>query len=209
MICVHPRRNLMQPESLMRDLEAFLAGSPAAVVFEDGERIFDLSVARYSVSADHGKCLLHLWSDERNMVRRVLEAETSQDALVLSVQRFGQAKPSRLEILRHGDRRSPQARTVARRQYCKLLQKVLHRQFAELTCTPLTSAMDLERSFSPVYARGLLRRGQSAFAVLGTNSGELQSSIDGALTFGLLWLEYCRGKEASRAVVEGLKLFLP
>ena len=199
----------MQPESLMRDLEAFLAGSPAAVVFEDGERIFDLSVARYSVSADHGKCLLHLWSDERNMVRRVLEAETSQDALVLSVQRFGQAKPSRLEILRHGDGRSPQARTVARRQYCKLLQKVLHRQFAELTCAPLTSAMDLERSFSPVYARGLLRRGQSAFAVLGTNSGELQSSIDGALTFGLLWLEYCRGKEASRAVVEGLKLFLP
>ena len=69
--------------------------------------------------------------------------------------------------------------------------------------------MDLERSFSPVYARGLLRRGQSAFAVLGANSGELQSSIDGALTFGLLWLEYCCGKEASRAVVEGLKLFLP
>jgi len=95
----------MQPESLMRDLEAFLAGSPAAVVFEDGEPIFDLSVARYSVSADHGKCLLHLWSDARNMVRRVLEAETSQDALVVSVQRFGQAKPSRLEIVRHGDRR--------------------------------------------------------------------------------------------------------
>ncbi len=199
----------MQPESLMRDLEAFLATAPAAAVFEDGERIFDLSVARYSVSADHGKCLLHLWSDERNMVRRVLDAETSQDALVLSVQRFGQAKPSRLEILRHGDRRSPQARTMGRRQYCKLLQKVLHRQFTEFTCTPLTSAMDLERSFSPVYARGLLRRGQSAFAVLGVNSQELQSSIDGTLTFGLLWLDHCRSKEASRAVVEGLKLFFP
>src|SRR5713226_8393690 len=178
----------MQPESLMRDLEAFLAGSPAAAVFEDGERIFDLSVARYSVSADHGKCLLHLWSDERNMVRRVLDAETSQDALVLSVQRFGQGKPSRLEILRHGDRRSPEARTVGRRQYCKLLQKSLQKQFPDLTATPLTSAMDLERFFSPVYARGLLRRGRSAFAVFGVNAQELQSSIDGTLTFGLLWL---------------------
>src|SRR5260370_1269065 len=98
---------LMQPESLLRTLEDFLAEAPSAVVFEDGERIFDLSLARYSVSADHGKCLLHLWSDERNTVRRVLDAETKKDALLLSVQRFGQAKPSRLAILRHGDRPPP------------------------------------------------------------------------------------------------------
>ena len=201
--------NLMQPESLLRTLEDFLAESPAALVFEDGEPIFDLAVAHYSVSADHGKCLLHLWSDERNTVRRVLDAETKKGALLLSVQRFGQRKPSRLEILRHGDRRTPQARTVGRRQYCKLLQKSLQKQFPDLTSTSLTSAMDLERSFSPVYARGLLRRGRSAFAVFGVNAQELQSSIDGALTFGLLWLEHCRTKEAARTVVEGLKLFLP
>src|SRR5260370_6259909 len=180
----------MQPESLVRTLEDFLAEAPSAVVFEDGERIFDLSLARYSVSADHGKCLLHLWSDERNTVRRVLDAETKKDALLLSVQRFGQAKPSRLEILRHVDHRSPEARTVGRRHYCKLLQKSLQKQFPDLTSTPLTSAMDLERSFSPLYARGLLRRGRSAFAVFGVNAQELQSSIHCALTFGLLWLEH-------------------
>src|SRR5260370_7794784 len=113
----------MQPESLLRTLEDFLAESPSAVVFEDGERIFDLSLARYSVSADHGKCLLHLWSDERNTVRRVLDAETRKDALLLSVQRFGQGKPSRLEILLHGDRRSPQAPTSRPRQHCTALQQ--------------------------------------------------------------------------------------
>src|SRR5260370_25492897 len=166
--------NPMQPESLVRTLEDFLAEAPSAVVFEDGERIFDLSLARYSVSADHGKCLLHLWSDERNTVRRVLDAETKKDALLLSVQRFGQAKPSRLEILRHGDRRSPEARTVGRRQYCKLLQKSWQKHFADLTATPLTSAMDLQRTFSPVYARGLLRRGRSAFAVFVRNAQEMQ-----------------------------------
>jgi hypothetical protein len=199
----------MSPESLMRDLEAFLAEARSAVVFEDGEPIFDLSVARYSVSADHGKCLLHLWSPERNTIRRVLEAEHKDGALVLSVQRFGQAKPSKFEILRNGDRRSALARSVGRRQYCKLLQKALARQFPAWSSTPLTSAMDLERSFSPVYARGLVRRGQSAFAVLGVNAQELQASVDGALTFALLWLEHCRVKEAARMVVEGLKLFLP
>lgn len=199
----------MHPQSLLRDLEAFLSGAPNAVIFEEGEQIFDLLSARYSVSEEHGKCLLHLWSEERNMVRRVLTADLKEAGLVLSVQRFGQAKPSRLEILRDRDRRSAQARNLGRRQYCKLLHRVLQRQFPDLNCGPLSSAMDLERSFSPVYARGLLRRGRSAFAVLGVNSEELQGSIDGVLTFALLWLEHCRAKEAARGVVEGLKLFLP
>ena len=73
----------------------------------------------------------------------------------------------------------------------------------------LTTSSDLERSFGPIYARGLLRRGQSGFAVLGVNPQETQSSIDAALTFGILWLDACRLAQAGKMVVEGLKLFLP
>src|SRR5437868_4077738 len=69
--------------------------------------------------------------------------------------------------------------------------------------------MDLEQSFGPIYTRRLLQQGQSAFAVLGVNAQETQSSIDGALTFGILWLDVCRQAQAGRCVVEGLKLFLP
>ena len=54
-----------------------------------------------------------------------------------------------------------------------------------------------------------LRRGQSGFAVLGVNPQETQSSIDAALTFGILWLDACRLAQAGKMVVEGLKLFLP
>jgi hypothetical protein len=73
----------------------------------------------------------------------------------------------------------------------------------------LSSSMDLERSFGPIYARGLLRQGQSAWAVLGVNEQETQASIDAALTFGILWLDACRQSQAGKALVEGLKLFLP
>lgn len=69
--------------------------------------------------------------------------------------------------------------------------------------------MDLGHSFGPIYCRGLLRRGRSAFAVLGVNAQGMQPSIDASLTFGLLWLDHCRQREAARAVVEGLKLFVP
>lgn len=51
----------MNLEQLTRELEEFLAGSTDAVVLEDGAVMFDLREARYSLSEQHGKCLLHLW----------------------------------------------------------------------------------------------------------------------------------------------------
>ena len=194
-------------------LQEFLARASAAAVFENGEEIFyfadDSSSARYSISGERGKALLHLWSAERNTVRRVLEAEVKRDCLLLQVQRFGQAKPSKLEIVRDRDRRTPTARKAARSSYQQMLGRVLERAFPDWTPSRLSSAMDLERSFGPIYTRGMLRRGRSAFAVLGVNAQESQASIDAALTFGLLWLHACREKHAAQLAVEGLKLFVP
>jgi hypothetical protein len=69
--------------------------------------------------------------------------------------------------------------------------------------------MDLERSFSPVYARGLLRKGRSALAVMGVSHQETQAAVDASLTFALLWLQACREREAGRSLVEGLRLYVP
>ena len=54
-----------------------------------------------------------------------------------------------------------------------------------------------------------MRQGRSAFAVLGVNAQETQSSIDAALTFGILWLDVCRQAQAANVLVEGLKMFVP
>jgi len=199
----------MTPESLIRSVGDFLEGSRSAFVIEDGAVMFDLAQARYSVTGEHHKCLLHLWSPERNVVRRVLDAEVKNDALKLAVQRMGQSKPSKLEICRERDRRTPTAKRTTRLAYERKLRRVLERRYPGLSIVRLTTAMDLEHSFGPIYTRGLLRRGQSAFAVLGVNGQEAQASIDAALTFGILWLEVCRESSAGKYVVEGLKLFLP
>jgi hypothetical protein len=108
-----------------------------------------------------------------------------------------------------GDRRTPTAKCAARVAYQHVLQRVLPRRFPDFTVDRLSSSMDLERSFGPVYARGLLRRGHSAFAVPGVNGQETQGSIDAALTFGILWLDACRVANPGKFAVEGLKLFLP
>ena len=85
-------------------------------MLEDGAVAFDLGQAKYSISGDYNKCLLHLWSAERNTVRRVLDAEVKNGVLKLAVQRLGQSRPTRLEICRERDRRSPSAKKAARIQ---------------------------------------------------------------------------------------------
>ena len=197
----------MEARAISRSLEDFLAQSPAAVVIEGGEVIFDFTAAKYACSAERDKCLLHLWSDERNTVRRVLDAEVKNGALRLKVQRFGQARPGIMEICRDRDRRTPSASKAARIAYRRLLERVLERSFPDLTVGRMSTALDLEQSFGPVYTRGELRRGNSCWAVLGVNAQETQAAIDASVTFGLLWLDACRSQ--SRGVVEGLKLFVP
>ena len=175
------------------------------------EPVFDLAFAQYSISSDKGRCLLHLWSEERNLVRQVLEAETKNGMLSLTVRRFAQTRPGKLEIYRDRDRRPPAAQKVGRNRYARLLEQVLRRTTPDWPIEKgrLSTTMDLEQSFSPVYARGLLRRGRSAVAVLGVSRQETQSAVDASLTFGLLWLQACREREAGRSVVEGLRLYVP
>src|SRR5271156_3394145 len=199
----------MTPEQLTRTLEDFLANAQNAVILEDNAVLFDLAQSKYSISGEHNKCLLHLWSDERNFVRRVLEAEVKNETLRLAVQRLGQSRPTKLEICRERARRTPTAKRAARVAYQRVLQRMLQRHFPTLTIDRLSTSMDLERSFGPIYARGLLHRGQSAFAALGVNGQETQGSIDAALTFGVLWLDACRVAKAGKFAVEGLKLFVP
>ncbi|HET7205150.1 MAG TPA: hypothetical protein VFI95_01095 [Terriglobales bacterium] len=199
----------MDAESLTRSVRDFLAESPDAAVIENGVTLFDLSTSRYSISSERGKCLLHFWSTERNIVRRVVDTESKRDVLRLSVIRLGQARPVKLDICRGCDRRSPSAKKSARSVYQARLERALARRFPDFKLLHFSTTMDLERSFGPIYTRGLLRKGQTAFAVLGVNEQETQASIDGSLTCGMLWLDVCRQTCSSRMVVEGLKLFVP
>jgi hypothetical protein len=194
-------------ESLAHILERFLAEFPSAVIFEEGLALFDFEHARYSVSGD-GKCVLHVWSEERNIVRRVLDADVRPDKITLQVLRFGQSHPNSLEICVERDQTNGNRRR-ARAQYQKLLERVLRREYAGFRLDRLSTSSDLEHSFSPVYTRAVLRSGQSLWAVLGACADETQPSIDAALTFGIIWMDHLRQQSAGRAVVEGLRLFLP
>jgi hypothetical protein len=196
---------------LAQSVEDFLAQHPAAALLENGRMIFDLRSARYSVGESHGRCLLQFWSDDRNLTRTVVEVRRRAQSLRLMTRRMGVAKPQALELVPSCDRRTPTARDAGRRNYQRLLERVLSRVFIGSKVDGLRSAMDLEHSFGPAYVRGRLLRGTAAEAVIGVCEAESASTVDGVLTLGILWLDYCRQAAAAegRRHFGGLKLILP
>jgi hypothetical protein len=197
------------PEQLAVALESYLAEYPAAVVMEDGKVLFDMREAKYTLSTEHGRCTLHLWGEDRNLVRRVTGAEARAKTLRLMTQRFGQSKPTLLELAGDKDRRTPSTREATRTRFVKVLERALERNFEGWRPEAFRTAMDLERSFGPAYARGSLVQGSQAWAVIGVNDEEMPVTIDGILTFGILWLQHCREMGGGRRLVQGLKVIVP
>jgi hypothetical protein len=202
-------KNGASPLELARLLESFLAENPRAAILEDGRILFDMCHAHYSLSSEHGRCVLHLWSEERNIVRTVVGIDERKSSLRLTTTRLGAPRSEKLELVQDSERRTPTTRDNQRSRYVRLLERVTARVFPDYKAEGFRSAMDLEHSFGPAYARGMLLRGTSAWAVIGVNREENSATLDGILTLGILWLDYCREHGSERRLFEGLKVILP
>jgi len=204
-----PGAEAATPAQIAQTIEAYLADHHAAVLLEDGRVIFDMRTARYSVAESHGRCLFQLWSEERNIVRTVTGFEHRAQCLRLVTRRMGAAKPQSFELAPTNDRRTPTARDTSRRNYQRLLERVLARHFMGAKVDGFRTAMDLEHSFGPAYVRGHLLKGAAADAVIGVSAAESPSIVDGVLTLGILWLDYCRKHADARRHFGGLKVIVP
>lgn len=197
------------PVRLVALLSDYLDAHPEAALIEDGRVAFELRAARSSVREQHGRCLFELWGDEGNLLRTVVSAEARGDGLRLGVRRMGQSKPQRIDLVACSERRLPTARDLARRNFCRQIERVLACRFYGATVEPLRSVMDLEHSLGPAHVRGRIVQGGRVDAVLAVSAAESPAAIDGALTAALLWRNLCRERIDRRHHLAGLKLILP
>jgi hypothetical protein len=185
----------MELAAELRQALAGVCGAGAPEVRENGEWLAELHGVQYEVSA------------QQSLVRRVVRVtERSPDRVTLEVSRFGYARNAQMEFIAGGSQREP--RRVEREQFSCHLRRMLAQYFPDETLESLASSADLHHSISGSYTRGLLRRGSQAHAILAASSREDSATIDGILTFGLIWLQHCRDR-ARRYSVNGLRLFLP
>ncbi len=199
----------LSAEALTRLIEQYLVDFPKAVVLEEGRVAFEMSRSSYSISSEHGRCVLQIWSENQNCMRTVLSVHSRKDSLSVKVRRFGRAEPQTLQFVADRDTRTPTTRQAARTRFLYAVERLLAREWSEWKLVGMRSAMDLEHSFGPAYVRGLLARGQSAWALIAVNAGETPATIDGILTLGILWLHQCREQYGARRVVEGLRILVP
>lgn len=176
-------------------------------VRENGAWLAALEDFQYELRQQGDLLLLHLWSADSNLVRRVARVENDAvDRLTLEVGRFGRARPERLEFF--ASPKTPARGRVLREKFSARFRDLLARQFPDGELVSLTTAADLEHSLSGNYPRGILREASRTWAVLAAAPGENAGTYDGLLTFGLLWLERAR-QLARQKPIAGLRLFCP
>jgi hypothetical protein len=191
----------------LQAIERFLESSQDPVLCEPGEDWLAITSDNFVLESSHGCVQVQAWDARRNLVRRIsaIEHET-RGKLVLRVARFGKLAGT-LELIDRGravrDNMPLRSARVGFREQFRLF---LRRQFPAYKLAELTTEADLEHSLSPAYPRAMVRQGTSAWAAIGAPSGV--GHPDGALTFGLIWLDYLRRREPSLAI-QGLVLYLP
>jgi hypothetical protein len=187
-------------------IQRFLTQAKRPVAFEPGEEPMPLSAGSWELRVDGGKLLLQVWTTERNLVRRITDVQLeTKGQLNLTIERFGK-RTGVLQLLDVSHAAAGQkTKRAGRLAFRENFRRFLLRQFPGWRIAELSSDPDLEHSLSPSHPRALLKKGNEAWAAIGAAN---TSDADFTLSFGLIWLDYLRRREAKTAIL-GLAVFLP
>lgn len=185
----------------------FLESAARPVLIEPGEDPLPICADRFLLGTRTGACTLECWDETRNLVRRIRAVgKVRRGFLELEVERFGGRTGSLLLIDLAQASNTAAARRSGRLKYRERFRMSLRRQYSGWKLVELSTEPDLHHSLSPAYPRALLRRGNQAIAAIGV--AEDATDIDNVLSFGLIWLDYLRGRE-TRLSVGTLAIFVP
>jgi hypothetical protein len=204
-------------EAVQSQVELFLRTAKRPMVLDPGEEPIPIGTDNFVLSARGAALNLECWSETRNLTRRVRGVRAQRRGrLELEVEHFGGRTGTLLLLDWESPSNADAQRRGARLQYRERFRRSLLRQFTGWKLVELSTEPDLHHSLSPSYPRALLRRGTAAWAAIGAAEDCLDP--DGALSFGLIWLDYLRRREqravppkkpAQQTYVEGLAIFLP
>jgi hypothetical protein len=200
-----------RPESLgalQQEVETFIRSLAHPVVVEDEVELFDLTSASWRLSVQFEKVLFEAWNPARNLARRVEEvAYRDGDRLGIFVRKPHARETSVLEFrelhpkLRKG---RDTGRSAFRQEFVAMLKQEIQGWHLE----NISNRSDREHSFSTWYTRGLARQGRTGCAFIGLSKDEAPAAADAALAFGLIWLDWLRGR-SERTMVPRLRIYLP
>lgn len=187
-------------------IQRFLSSAREPVLIEPGMDPMPLSPGGYEVQFERGRLHVQAWTAQKTLSRLITGIQSeSGEGLEVTVQRFG-GKSGSLRFLDRAHAASERlTRRACRLSFRDLFRRFLSRNFPGWKIAELSADADLQHSLSPAYTRALIRKGAKGLAAIGVPES---ADADGALTYGLIWLDYLRRREPKLAI-EGLILLLP
>lgn len=193
---------------LITVIRRFLASCRRPILIESGEDPIPLVEGRYDLESRGSGCVLHVWGEEGNLVRRVVEIKSEKkDRLDLLAGSFGRTD-IRLALVDEATQVGRVQREAGHARFREFLRRILFREYRDRTLSHFSSAPDLEHTLSPSYVRGALHRGREMWALIAAPPGLSPSATDQILSFGLIWFDHLRSRETDY-VFAGLKIFVP
>ncbi|HWR54211.1 MAG TPA: hypothetical protein VN428_24095 [Bryobacteraceae bacterium] len=196
----------MMAENLAEAIGRFFESSRDPALLEPGEEPYPLRDGSYALDLHGGRLTIQVWDETRNLVRRLsgVHRETPGE-LELVVAHFG-GREGRITLMDRARASVHTERHAGRLVFRERFRRWVSRQFPGWRISDLSSEANLEASLSPSYPRALVRRAATAWAAIAAPPGTGDAA--GALTFGLIWLDYLRCREPL-LTISGLALFLP
>jgi len=191
------------PEALLAAVETFLNGCRRPAVLEYGENPLPLTAGCYALEIRSGRLCIEIWDETRSVSRRILGLERAATGLLdCSIQKFA-GKPGRMTFL-DLDRPQTAHRSLraVRENFAEQFRRMLSRQFPGWEIAALSSAQDLQHSFSSIYPRAKLRLGERRIAAMACTSMQDEAEM---LSFALIWHRHVCARGENTA----LCLFLP
>lgn len=206
-----PRKNTPQSSQLsgaelLSAIDAFLKTCRIPAVLEYGEDAVPLKPGEYSLEVRTDKLWIEVWTETRSISRRILSVDRhASGVLDCTVHRFG-GKPGKLSFL---DLDRPQSahkfQSGMRQSFAEQFRRMLFRHFPGWEIATLSCGLDLQRSFSSVFPRARLSRGNQQIAALACPSPREENAL---LTFALVWRDHLR-LHSPAGTQTSLALFFP
>jgi hypothetical protein len=192
---------------LRSTVESFIARAVKPSLLDSGEEPLRLVAGQWEVREWNGRLLLEAWDGDRSLVRKILRlGEQRRDRLSLVTERFPRSEGETLIADLAAPAGTELRRKTSRLAFTTRFGLMLAREFAGWRVAEVSSEPNLEQSFSPLYARAMVRLGSLGVAAIAAPPAS--SDPAGIVAQGLIWLDWLRRREKT-LTMSRLVFFLP
>jgi hypothetical protein len=180
------------PELLLEQIESFLRRCRRPAALEYGDNLLALLPGFYALEIRSGRLSVEIWDETRTVSRRILGIERAGTGVLdCTAQKFG-GTSVRFSFLDLDLPQSAHRKTCGTRQnFAERFRRMLARQFPGWEIASLSSSLDLQHSFSSVFPRARLTRGNQSIAAMASAGPAEEADL---LTFALLWYDHVRAR---------------